>query len=89
MLKCRLRVLMEEKRQRTGQKVTYRGISKATGISPNTLSALAQPELPKLIGTSVIDRLCDYFDCEAGHLFVHIKDTSKPHVATDTTPAAD
>ena len=47
-LKCRLRILVEEKRQRTGQRVTYRGISRVTGISPNTLSALAQPELPTI-----------------------------------------
>ena len=81
MLKCRLRILMEEKRQRTGQRVTYRGISRATGISPNTLSALAQPELPKLVGISVIDRLCDYFDCDVGDLFVHVKDQDEPYAS--------
>ena len=74
MIQCRLRELMEKKARETSTRITYRVINKATGVSPNTLSSLAQPELPKMIGISVIDRLCEYFDCQVGDLLVHVPD---------------
>ena len=75
MIQCRLRELMAEKSRNDGQKVTYEDIRRVTGISPNTLSNLAQPILPKMIGISVIDRLCKYFDCQLGDLLVYIKES--------------
>lgn len=64
MIQFRLRELMAEKSRVSGRRVTYEDIRVATGISPNTLSKLAQPTPPKLIGVSVIDRLCEYFRCQ-------------------------
>jgi putative transcriptional regulator len=74
MIQFRLRELMAEKSRVSGQKVTYEDIRLATGISPNTLSRLAQPIPPKLIGVSVIDRLCKYFGCQVGDLLVYVPD---------------
>ena len=65
----RLRELMAEKRRLEGRRVTYDEIYRATGIVPSTLSRLAAGQA-KRIDLAVLERLCDYFDCEPGHLLV-------------------
>ena len=74
MITCNLRELMKDKSRMAGEKVTYQDIYEATGISQTTLSRLAQPTLPKLIGLSVMDRLCAFFDCSVGELFEYSSD---------------
>ena len=69
-LQFRIRELMAEKRRLTGEAVTYETITDATGISPNTLSLLANNK-PKMVGISVIGRLLDYFGCDVDELMVY------------------
>jgi putative transcriptional regulator len=69
IVQFRLKELMAETERRSGQRVTYRGISEATGLSTNTLTLMAQNKL-KQVGLSTIARLCDYFECEPGTLMV-------------------
>jgi DNA-binding Xre family transcriptional regulator len=69
-LKFRLRELMAERTRKTGEPCTYRIIYNATGVSPNTLSAMAQGRM-KMVGISVLERLLEYFDCEVGDLMVY------------------
>lgn len=58
--------LMAKKSRIDGVKCTYRKIYKSTGISPNTLSRLAQG---KTNGTGdTIETLLKYFDCEPNDL---------------------
>ena len=65
----RLRELMAEKSRLDGSKVTYQQVQSATGISPSTLSRLASGQ-SKRVDLAVVERLCDYFDCDPGDLLV-------------------
>ncbi len=69
-LQFRLRELMAEKERKTGENVTYATMQEATGISPNTLSLMANGKV-KMIGMTTLERLLDYFDCEVGELMVY------------------
>ncbi len=60
---------MAVKGRREHQRVTYRSIKEATGINMNTLTRLANNDADR-VALDVIDRLCAYFDCEPGDLFV-------------------
>lgn len=81
-LQCRLRELMAEKSRREGRPITYRVIRQSTKIALNTLSGLNQTPLPRLIGTTVIERLCAFFACEVGDLFVVVFSTAQEEGAS-------
>jgi putative transcriptional regulator len=66
-MRSNLVVLAAQKAQREGKRVSLIRIAQETGISKYTIYALANNELneyPK----EVIERLCDYFDCQIGDL---------------------
>lgn len=69
-LQFRLRELMAEKERKTGENVTYATMQVATGISPNTLSTMANNKV-KMVGIATLARLLDYFDCEVNELIVY------------------
>lgn len=71
-LQFRLRELMAKRERETGQPCTYETIQEETGISPNTLSTMANNKI-KMVGISVLFRLLGYFDCEPGDLIVRVK----------------
>ena len=71
-LRWRIRQLMSQKEEQSGEKVTYRKITQATGISPNTLSSLSTGSA-KQVGMNTIERLLDYFECSPGDLIVKEK----------------
>ena len=75
MIQCRLRELMASKGRRERDKVTYNEIWARTGVSKNTLSRLANDHVD-MVGISVIERLCDYFDCQPGDLFVYVRESA-------------
>lgn len=77
MIQGRLRELMAVKGQRERRKITYDDILTETGVSKNTLTRLAN-DRAAMVGISVIDRLCDYFDCQPGDLFVYIRESESP-----------
>ncbi len=68
-LRWRIRQLMAQKEEQIGEKVTYQKIYDSTGISPNTLSALATGQA-KQVGISTIERLLNYFNCKPNDLIV-------------------
>ncbi len=74
MIQGRLRELMAVKGQRERRKITYDDILTETGVSKNTLTRLAN-DRAAMVGISVIDRLCDYFECQPGDLFVYIRES--------------
>lgn len=76
-LKFRLRELMAERTRKTGKPCTYRIIYDVTGVSPNTLSAMAQGDM-KMVGISVLERLLDYFDCDVAELLVYEDERQVP-----------
>ena len=74
MIQGRLRELMAVKGQRERRKITYDDILTETGVSKNTLTRLAN-DRAAMVGISVIDRLCDYFDCQPGDLFIYVRES--------------
>ena len=70
MIQCRLRELMAEHSRQLRKRVTYNEIYLATGISQSTLSRLANDRATKA-SMSVVNRLCGYFECQPGDLFVY------------------
>jgi putative transcriptional regulator len=73
MIQCRLRELMGGKGRRERRRITYDDILAQAGVSKNTLTRLANDKAG-MVGISVIDRLCSYFDCQPGDLFIHVEE---------------
>jgi putative transcriptional regulator len=71
VIQCRLRELMAFKSRISGQKVTYDSITAKTGLFSSTLTKLANNKAD-LIGIRTMDRLCVFFDCQPGDLFVYL-----------------
>ena len=71
MIQCRLRELMALKSRVSGQRVTYDSITAETALFSSTLTKLANNKAD-LIGVSTMDRLCAFFDCQPGDLFVYV-----------------
>ena len=73
MIQCRLRELMAIKGRGEWRKITYDDILAQTGIAKTSLTRLAN-DRADMVGLSVMDRLCDYFDCQPGDLFVYVRE---------------
>ncbi len=69
-LHFRLKELMAKRERETKRPCTYEVIHEATGISPNSLSTLANNKV-KMVGLNTIERLLEYFECEVGELIVY------------------
>ena len=70
MIQCRLRELMGAKGRQERRRITYDDILAQTGVNKNTLTRLAN-DRAGMVGISVIDRLCAYFGCQPGDLFIY------------------
>ena len=71
MIRFRLAELIADKAFRERRVISMTEIAGATGIHRATLSKMAnQPGAN--VGTDIIDRLCEYFDCEAGDLLTFV-----------------
>ena len=77
MIQCRLRELIGAKGRRERRKITYDDIWKQTGVNKNTLTRLAN-DRADMVGISVVDRLCTYFDCQPGDLFIYVPGSERP-----------
>lgn len=73
VLRFRLRELIAEKQFQEGRRVTLEEIASATGIHRTTLSKI-QNVRGYNTTTDVLDRLCDFFDCEIGDLVQRVKE---------------
>ncbi len=62
MIRCRLSVLMGER------KLKIADVARETGLPRSTITALYK-ETAERIELSSIDALCDYFDCDVADLF--------------------
>lgn len=70
MIQCRLRELIASESRRERRRITYDDVREHTGVNKNTLTRLAN-DRAGMVGISVIDRLCSYFECQPGDLFVY------------------
>ena len=73
MIECRLRELMAIHGRREHRRITYDDIFSETKVSKTTLTRLSNDRADG-ITLSVMDRLCNYFECEPGDLFVRIRE---------------
>ena len=73
MIQCRLRELIGAKGRQERRRITYDDILARTGVNKNTLVRLAN-DRADMVGISVIDRLCAYFQCQPGDLFIYIEE---------------
>jgi putative transcriptional regulator len=71
MIQCRLRELIGAKARQERRRITYDDIQAQTGVNKNTLTRLAN-DRAGMVGLSVVDRLCAYFDCQPGDLFIYV-----------------
>ena len=55
------------------RRITYDDILARTNVSKNTLTRLANGRADG-VSMSVMGRLCDYFDCQPGDLFVYVRE---------------
>ncbi len=72
MIQCRLRELIGAKARQERRRITYDDVRGQTGVNKNTLTRLAN-DRAGMVGISVIDRLCAYFDCQPGDLFIYVE----------------
>ena len=77
MIQCRLRELMASAGRTERRRITYAEIRSQTGLSTTTLSRLANDRADG-VALSVIDRLCVYFHCQPGDLFVYVEEADNP-----------
>jgi putative transcriptional regulator len=68
----RLKILIAEKEFNEGRKLTYRTISKETGISTTTLTKYINQGGG--IDPGTLEKLCKYFNCQPGDLLVYADD---------------
>ena len=73
MIQCRMRELIGLKARRERRRITYEDIQSGSGVNKNTIVKLAN-DRAAMVGISVIDRLCAYFDCQPGDIFVYLPD---------------
>lgn len=71
MIQCRLRELMAAMSRQARRKITYDVVKGETGLAKSTLARLANDKAD-LIGKSTMDRLCGFFDCQPGDLFIYV-----------------
>ena len=71
MIQCRLRELIGMKARLERRRITYETIQSESGVNKNTIVKLAN-DRAAMVGMSVIDRLCAYFECQPGDLFVYV-----------------
>lgn len=58
-----LKLLIAHYEERTGNRLTYRDLSEATGISTNTIYKIANNQ-QRMVHLSVLERLLDFFHCD-------------------------
>lgn len=75
VIRYRFRELWEAKQRAENRRITLMEIAQATGISRNTLSRLADVRQTRYVtNTGIIDRLCNYFNCQPGDLLEYVSE---------------
>jgi putative transcriptional regulator len=77
MIRYKFKALIEEKSFREKRKITYKEITKATGIGHTTLSALAAKP-GYVTTTAILDKLCAFFECSTSDLIEYVPDRTPP-----------
>lgn len=59
--------LLDDKRFAENRKITINEVAEKTGIGRATLTRISNDQ-NYAVGTHIIDKLCDYFDCDVGDI---------------------
>lgn len=73
MIRFRLKELMAEKSFKEGKPTSLVEVATQTGIARSTLNRIANVR-GYSTSTDVIDKLCEYFDCNVEELLQHISE---------------
>ena len=73
MIQCRMRELIAIKGRRERRRITYEDIQAESGVNKNSIAKLTN-DRSAMVGISVIDRLCEYFECQPGDIFVFVQE---------------
>lgn len=76
-VKNKIIVLMGEKQARTGKPVSISDVAKAAGVSRQVMSNIVAGKTDS-IKNSVLDALCDFFDCEVGDILYKERPKKEP-----------
>jgi len=68
-----MRELIAIKGRRERRRITYEDIQAESGVNKNSIAKLTN-DRSAMVGISVIDRLCAYFECQPGDLFVFVQE---------------
>ncbi len=68
----RFRILLAEKATRELHSIALNDVQRETGVAWSTLNAWANNQVTRY-DASVIQALCDYFNCQVGDLLVYDK----------------
>lgn len=77
VIRYRLKELIADREFRERRRITLEEVARATGISRNTLSRIANTYGYNTT-TEVLDRLCHYFGCTLSDIAEHIPDAEAP-----------
>jgi putative transcriptional regulator len=66
-LRNRFFILLSEKEQREERRITQSEVANAVGITIHTVGRWMRNEVGKF-EAPVVERICDYFNCEVGDL---------------------
>jgi putative transcriptional regulator len=72
----RLLHLVTEKERKRGKRITQTEIARAIGVTNHTVASWLRDESFAKIEVKVLERLCDYFECDVGDL-LYMKDVSE------------
>jgi putative transcriptional regulator len=71
VIRIKLAQVIDDFKFDKGRKISYSELSEKTGISRSTLNRIAN--VPGYITTTeVIDKLCEFFDCQPGDLMSYV-----------------
>lgn len=76
-MKSNLALLMGQKSQRDGRRITLRTVAEETGLTKHTVYKIADnsiKEYPKM----AIEKLCSYFGCELHDLLTLVEPPEQP-----------
>jgi DNA-binding Xre family transcriptional regulator len=76
-LQNRLLHLITEKERKRGKRITQTEIARAIGVSNHTVGSWLREDFPPTkLEVGIIERLCDYFECDVGDL-LYMKDVGE------------
>ena len=81
-MRSNLDVLIAQKKQRDGKRITLRSVAQELDISRYTIYAFANNQLDEY-PRAVIEKLCNYFVCDIGELLTMVDAPESPTPPTE------